>query len=133
MYYDKQVELYTLNGKTIKSITGLQIDSEEVRVFTVCGGEYLFYHEQDCCEDVALNDFEGDAQDLIGALILSAEEVKGTIPIRTTGYQEESTSWTFYKVETSKGGLWMRWLGESNGYYSESVEFAWVNKPDEEK
>ena len=125
--WDKEVELTELVGKTIKSITGLEQASEEVRIFTECGQEYMFYHSQDCCECVELNDFEGEAEDLIGGIVLSAEAVEGE---ESEPEYTDSHTWTFYKIETSKGGLWMRWLGESNGHYSESVDFVWVNKPD---
>ena len=37
MYYDKKVNLNELNGKTIKEITGLEKDSEEVKIITECG------------------------------------------------------------------------------------------------
>lgn len=129
-YWNKKVELSELNGRVIKEITGLEYNSDEVRIFTECGNEYLFYHEQDCCECVDLNDFEGDASDLIGALIVSAEEV--TSDDQGAPEDADSYTWTFYKIETNKGGIWMRWLGESNGYYSESVDFAWANKPEED-
>jgi len=126
--WDKQVELSELVGKTIKSVTGLEKGSEEVRIFTECNCEFLFYHSQDCCETVDLNDFETDTDDFSGALIVKAEE--STNSEDETGIEyPDSFTWTFYKIETTKGEIWMRWLGESNGYYSESVDFAWVNKP----
>ena len=130
-HYGKNLELAELVGKKIKEIRGLDEGSMEVSVYTECGQEYLFFHEQDCCESVYLNDFDGDADDLVGATIISAEEVSNPDEgERPEEGMEESWTWTFYKIETSKGGIWMRWLGESNGYYSEHVDFVWVNKPE---
>ena len=127
-YRDKEVELSELLGKVIKNITGLEKGSNEVRVFTDDGNEYLFYHSQNCCESVDLNDFELSADSLVGGLITLAEEIKGDN--EKPDEYSESYTWTFYKIETNKGGLWMRWLGESNGYYGEEVDFVWVNKPE---
>lgn len=128
-YYHKGVEIKELEGKTISKINGLEKGSREVRIFTDCGKEYLFYHEQDCCESVDLEDFDGCADDLVGGFIVSAEEVSNEDP-EGYDYGDYSHTWTFYKIETNKGGLWMRWLGESNGYYGESVDLVWANKPD---
>lgn len=127
-YWNKEVELNVLVGKTIKNITGLEKESDEVRIFTECGQEYMFYHSQDCCESVELNDYDGEAEDLIGGLVTSAE-IAGGDHDKEPEYADSFT-WTFYKIETSKGGLWMRWLGESNGYYGEEVDFVRVNKPE---
>ena len=65
--------------------------------------------------------------DLVGSPILMAEEVTYVdehppeIGHRQT---DESWTWTFYKFATVKGYVTIRWLGESNGYYSESVSFG---------
>lgn len=120
-YYKDMVTIDKLVGTTITNLSGLEEDSYEV-VFKTDAGVFTFYHDQDCCETVLLNDFEVDF-DLTGALILSAEEV-----VSEAEDCYESGTWTFYKIETNKGGLWMRWLGESNGYYSESVSINFKEK-----
>lgn len=76
-----------------------------------------FFHEQDCCESVVIDDVEGDLNDLIGLTILVAEEVSHA----SEWEGDESGTWTFYKFATAKGSVTVKWLGTSNGCYSESV------------
>lgn len=119
-------EIAQFNGmvfETITKIVGLEEDSELVEIHTASGDVHEFYHEQDCCEDVRLNDFEGDAEDLVGALITEAFEITDYDETCEEEGGDESYTWTFYKIQTTKGELWMRWLGESNGYYSEEVTY----------
>lgn len=110
----------TLLGKTLTKIEGKVYDKEII--FTTTDGEkYKLYHEQDCCESVNVEEIAGDLNDLINSPILQADE--------ETSEKEENhghSTWTFYRISTAKGQVVIRWLGESNGYYSESVEFAQI-------
>lgn len=110
--------LSELVGEKLKEVVGLEKGSEEVVFIAESGKAVKLYHDQDCCESVDLADFESDLLDFSGATVISAEEVSSEESDTDWGSQ----TWTFYKVETDRGGLWMRWLGESNGYYSENVD-----------
>lgn len=111
-----------LKGVTLTEIKNL--DNEVVEFHTSDGRIGKLYHEQDCGESVTLQEVVGDLDDLLGAPLLEAEEVAGE-----TGeggeYGEDSWTWTFYKLATIKGSVTLRWLGTSNGFYSEAVDFAW--------
>lgn len=105
------------------TMADVQNTGDEEIVFTAQDGrKWRMYHYQNCCESVRVEDICGDLSDLTGASIMEAEEVssyKGPKP-----EYAESYTWTFYKFRTIKGSVTIRWLGESNGHYSESVDFV---------
>lgn len=107
-------------GKTITSIHGAREDSPNILIRFSDGTDTLFYHEQDCCEYVRVKQIDGDINDLIGSPLLMAEEVVSKGEVNSV----ESSTWTFYKFATIKGFVTISWIGESNGYYSESVDFS---------
>lgn len=110
-----------LKGKVLKEVT---VENSEIRFVTVGGDIYRMFHYQDCCESVYVESVVGDVQDLVGEPILVAEEVtSGDNPEGFEAEYQESFTWTFYKLATRKGYVDIRWYGESNGYYSESVSF----------
>jgi hypothetical protein len=117
-----------LLGKTLKSLEMRQ--GVEIEFTTTDNDIYKLYHEQDCCESVSIEDIEGNLADLVGHPLLQAEEVSDEDYIKghKFDYEPESYSWTFYKLATIKGYVTIRWLGQSNGYYSESVSFTKIEK-----
>jgi len=106
-------------GITMTAATGAEGD-EEMAFTAEDGRVFRFWHEPDCCECVRIEDIAGDMSDLVGSPIVMAEEVSSDGPPLP---DEESYTWTFYKFATAKGYVTARWLGTSNGYYSESVSF----------
>ena len=128
------MEIKQLLGKTLTSVVKDKENTEII--FTVDDGtKYKMYHEQDCCESVSIEDINGNLNDLIGTPIITAEEVSNYEPtseedVKRTEEANEygSCTWTFYKLATIKGYVDIRWFGESNGYYSERVDFIKSSK-----
>lgn len=106
-----------LKGKTLTEVT----HSDDTIIFTTTdGNKYKLYHDQDCCETVGIEDIVGNLKDLVGSPIIIAEEISNDEPGKEDA---EHFTWTFYKFATVKGYVTIRWYGESNGYYSEGVDF----------
>lgn len=122
--------LEALNGLTITSIEGLEKDSEIVLFTTKCGRQFKMFHDQDCCESVSIDDVCGDVTDLIDAKISHFEERSEEGDGDEWG---DTSTWTFYDMQTTKGSVNIKWLGTSNGYYSETVSFIEGKKPEEDE
>ena len=108
-----------LEFKIIKEIKVTKDSGDDSIVIKFEDGSSLkMYHEQDCCESVWIEDIESNKNlsDYKGAVVIdmyvtTAENTEAS----------ESGTYTFYNLNTSKGSINIRWNGESNGYYSESV------------
>jgi hypothetical protein len=117
--------LARLKGKVVVSIIGAAA-GHYIVTFTCSDGSVLeFYHSQDCCESVVIEDVTGDINDLLNSPIIMASEE--TSRYEGDGYTDSGT-WTFYKFATIKGYVTIRWLGTSNGYYSETVDYVWKHE-----
>jgi hypothetical protein len=114
-----------MNEVNISHMIGKRFDSvvadKDTILFVCYQGLYKMYHDQSCCESVEIESIVGDLDDLCGSPILEAEESTGT---GETDWG--SSTWTFYKLKTRKGYVDIRWNGESNGYYSESVDLEFM-------
>lgn len=105
-------------GMTPASVKGAKGD--DTMVFTMMDGRVVtFYHEQDCCESVDIEDVVGDLTDLVGLpLTQAAVETK-----KDENHSWGEGEWTYYTFATNRGTVTVRWYGESNGYYSTAVSY----------
>ena len=114
-WYDNRVDVAEMLDQTFTSV---QADNETV-TFQNDKVRYVLYHEQDCCESVTVEEIIGDLEDLENLpLLIAREDTNAEGEVLPTS---ESYTWTFYNFATYKGYVTIRFLGESNGYYSEDV------------
>ena len=126
-----------LLGKTLVAVHVTAEDEDlghDNQILFVCSDDTIFrlYHPQTCCEQVYVSEIVGEWSDLIDRPLLLAEEVSDdnhiVSPTGGPRGQDDSTTWTFYKLDTNRGGVTIRWIGTSNGYYSERVHFDLVDR-----
>lgn len=107
-------------GLTVAAIEGGEEGSDKVIFRFTDGNVITMLHDQDCCEEVRIYETDGDIQDLVGGVVVQFDE--STSEDNAPDDCCESWTWTFYNIATARGFVNMRWLGESNGYYSEAVD-----------
>lgn len=113
-----------MNVKIFQEMIGAVIESitktDDKLVFQSSDGrDFKFYHSQNCCEDVYIEDITGDLDDLIGSPLVEAELTSNI----DRSEKSDLVIWSFYRYATAKGTVTVRWIGESNGYYSVDVNY----------
>ena len=116
----KHVEFSALVGEVLDSV---DIDREENQILltTRSGRKFVVYHEQDCCETVAISGQDGSFDKLIGKPLIEARDF--AVDTTEEGIDDSQTTTTLvFRVDDQT--VISRWIGDSNGYYSESVDIA---------
>jgi hypothetical protein len=120
-----------LKGEVLSQITIPNTDNYKNEgypttvIFTTNEGKHFFLcHHQECCEHVHLEEIHGCLEDLLNTEILHASKEEVTIVNDKTYGLEKAT---FYLISTIKGYVTLRFIGESNGYYSVGVDFFTFN------
>ena len=115
-----------------KEFTKVEQEKDETIIFHSKNGDIIeMYHSQYCCEYVHIEDINGNLEWLENTPIIQALEKTNSYEyIGQEDDKPESFTYTFYTLRTKKGSVDIRWFGESNGYYSEGVDFWLTSKKD---
>jgi hypothetical protein len=128
-------EFFDFRGKKIVELIGFEVGSDHATLVDEAGDRYVFWYQQDCCASCSIEDICGDVDDLVDTHVISVEQISNFLNEdelkKRWEYEPESYTWTFYRFITGKGVVTVRWLGTSNGYYSESVSFR-IDKKESE-
>ena len=113
--YTSAIPLEQLQGM---AITAVVYDEQNESLLIHLNTHVLeMIHHQDCCETVYLADVVGAFEDLIGYPLLEVSE--SIVDIES---EYESATASYYNFKTVKASVQLRWVGESNGYYSETID-----------
>jgi hypothetical protein len=118
IHYRKPVYMLPFSILLGKTISKIETTETKIIFITSENEQFHLYHDQQCCEEVYVEDIIGELTDLLESPILMAEEITNKKP-------DYNGTWTFYKLATIKGYVTIRWYGHNNGgCYSEKVCFA---------
>lgn len=135
----RYINFLDLVGKILK---GIYIDStKSILIFDFVDSIIAMHHYQNCCESVNIVEVSGVCPIIRPQEVLYVEEVTSNsmedmlvrdseismdiiFRINEINFENnyESATYTFYKLTTATMDLFIRWNGESNGYYSETVD-----------
>jgi len=69
------MSVYTFEKMLGRTMTSVIASGDVMLFIEQNGSEHRFYHEQDCCEIVEIEDIEGDLNDLVGILSFSPSKL----------------------------------------------------------
>ena len=113
--YESTSKFKQIQGMTITAV--VYKESDESLLIHLNTHVLEMIHHQDCCETAYLADVVGSFEDLIGYPLLEVSESVVCIPTEC-----ESATASYYNFKTAKASVQLRWIGESNGFYSETVD-----------
>ena len=109
--YSQAINIDQIKGMTITAV--VYKESNESLLIHLNTHVLEMIHHQGCCETVYLADVVGSFEDLIGYPLLEASE---------SIVEDMSSTASSYNFRTVKVSVQLRWVGGSNGYYSETVD-----------
>lgn len=119
--YPHRIEIEKLVGEVL---THVDTDgADEIMLTTASGRRIKIYHSQDCCESVQIVGTDGEWSELIGKVIIEAAE-----DVNNGDNSDGTWTNTDLKFRVDGATVISRWHGESNGYYSESVDIEDVTE-----
>ena len=108
-----------MNSDLLNSVvTNIDLDNDRVRIELENGSAFIMEHDQECCESVYITDGKNEMRELVGYKIVDA-----TCEVSEGESEYGSATKTDFTFKTDEKTVVLRWFGESNGYYSESVDF----------
>jgi hypothetical protein len=117
MYPYDETDLSVLKGEILTEIDCDEND-EVILLTTESGRQFKLYHSQDCCERVYIQEFD-NYKALIGKKIIEVTDEENDV---SKDYYDSATE-TVITFRVNDATVINRWIGESNGYYSERVNF----------
>jgi len=120
MNYRDEIKIESLVGEVL---THIDVDEVEniILLTTKSGRQIKIFHDQDCCESVSIETTEGNWDKLVGKVIEEARQDEFYNLDPKPGEYAESWTRTNLIFRVNDQTVISKWIGESNGYYSESV------------
>ena len=117
----RHVEFSDLVGEVLDSVD-IDRGENQILLTTRSGRRFMVYHEQDCCEKVQIVGQDGNFDNLIGKPLIEARDFAVDTGESESDYDSQTTTTLVFRVDDQT--VISRWIGDSNGYYSESVDIA---------
>ena len=117
----RHVEFSDLVGEVLDAVD-IDRGENQILLTTRSGRKFLVYHEQDCCESVRIVGQDGSFDELIGKPIVEAKDFAVDTGESESDCDSQTTTTLVFRVDDQT--VISRWIGDSNGYYSERVDIA---------